>query len=306
MTKLKKEYDGNFIPSKEYMEKMPDIQNSGFNSIPINNVGISNFLIPLTIPRKDGTTISTPCSINGSVSLDASERGINMSRIIRTLYGKHENVFDMNMIEKLLKSYKKDLDTFNAYIQISFKYPIWQEALRSMKDGKKEGGWQYYNIIIDANIDEFGNFFKFLTIDFVYSSACPCSSALSEYAGDTRGVYGIPHSQRSVARIKIDIEEFVWIEDLVDKCRETLTTETLVFCKRVDEMAFAEKNGADVKFVEDAIRRVGNMLMDMRLKNWKVICSHNESLHNHNAIAVMSKGGFSNEVSPAELNSMIY
>ena len=114
---------------------------------------------------------------------------------------------------------------------------------------------------------------------------------MSIHAGEKRGVYGIPHSQRSVARIGMDFEGFLWIEDVVKMCQESLKTETLVFCKRQDEQAFAELNGANVKFVEDAIRILAHALNeDQRIKDYKVICSHLESLHDHNACAVITKG----------------
>lgn len=67
--------------------------------------------------------------------------------------------------------------------------------------------------------------------------------------------------------------------------------------KREDEQAFAEKNGAFLKFVEDAVRLLYSRLdKDERIKDFKIVASHNESLHSHNAISVIVKGvenGFS-------------
>src|SRR6202007_2730101 len=92
--------------------------------------------------------------------------------------------------------------------------------------------------------------------DFVYSSACPCSAELTEHARDTRGVYGVPHSQRSKARIILEEVEGkkIWIEDVQALCARALQTETQVMVKREDEQAFAELNGANLKFVGDAAR----------------------------------------------------
>jgi GTP cyclohydrolase I len=67
--------------------------------------------------------------------------------------------------------------------------------------------------------------------------------------------------------------------------------------KREDEQAFAEKNGSYLKFVEDAVRLMFEKLSgDQRIVDFKVIASHNESLHSHNAVSVITKGvpgGFS-------------
>ena len=266
--------------------------------------------MPIRIKEKNGDTQEVMAGITGTVSLDANHAGINMSRIIRTFYKSKDDVFDINKLEEVLRNYQKDLKTFDAHILLNFKYRIWQQALRSVQeDGTPEGGWQYYNITFDCNLDVTGEFKKIMHFDYVYSSACPCSTALSEHAALTRGVYGIPHSQRSVARVSIEFDEDVWIEDLLDMCNKALQTETLVFCKRQDEQAFAEKNGAHRKFVEDAIRLLANELnRDNRIFDYKIVCSHQESLHSHDAVAVITKGIensiFNHHVSLGEWQSM--
>lgn len=289
---LKRFYDKDFVPSQEYLDSMPDLQNSEFVGIPIDFVGIQDFHVPIRIKEKSGDTQEVMASITGTVSLDANHAGINMSRIIRTFYKSKDDVFDINKLEEVLRNYQKDLKTFDAHILMNFKYRIWQESLRSKKeDGTPEGGWQYYNVTFDCNLDVTGEFKKVMYFDFIYSSACPCSTALSQHAALTREVYGIPHSQRSVARIAIEFDDLVWIEDVLNMCNNALTTETLVFCKREDEMAFAEKNGAQPKFVEDAIRLLAEECnKNPMVVDYKIVCSHQESLHSHNAVAVITKG----------------
>ena len=289
---LKHEYDGSFVPTQEYLDSMPDLQNSDFVGIPIDFVGIQDFHVPIRIREKSGDTQEVMAGITGMVSLDANHAGINMSRIIRTFYKSKDDVFDINKLEEVLRNYQKDLKTFDAHILMNFKYRIWQDALRSVKDnGTPEGGWQYYNITFDCNLDVTGEFKKVMHVDYVYSSACPCSTALSQHAAYERGVYGIPHSQRSIARSSIEFNELVWIEDVIDMCNNALTTETLVFCKRQDEQAFAEKNGAQPKFVEDAIRYLAEEYnKNPMVVDYKIVCSHQESLHSHNAVAVITKG----------------
>ena len=292
VSELKREYDKDFVPSQEYLDSMPDLQNGEFSDIPIDFVGIHNFHLPIRIREKDGSTQEVKASITGEVSLQAFKRGINMSRIIRTFYKNKDDIFDSKQLEKILRDYKKDLDSFDAHILMNFDYRVWQDALRSKKeDGTPEGGWQYYNVTFDMNLDRDGEFKKILWLDFVYSSACPCSTELSIHAEMNRGVFCIPHSQRSVARIGIEFDNDVWLEDLIKDCQESLQTETLVYCKRPDEQAFAEKNGASPKFVEDAIRLLKHKLNENeQIKDYKIICSHQESLHSHDAIAVTTKG----------------
>ena len=69
--------------------------------------------------------------------------------------------------------------------------------------------------------------------------------------------------------------------------------------KREDEQAFAELNGAHVKFVEDAARLLYEQLADdERIVDFRIICAHFESLHSHDAVASLVRGvtgGFSAE-----------
>ena len=54
-------------------------------------------------------------------------------------------------------------------------------------------------------------------------------------------------------------------------------------------MAFAELNGSYLKFVEDAARLMYEKLeSDKRILDFRVICSHQESLHSHDAISVIT------------------
>lgn len=289
---LKREYDDTFKPDQEYLNSMPDLQNGEYQDTPIDFVGIEGFHLPLQVIEKNGGTQEVKASITGTVSLEAEKRGINMSRIIRSFYKSKDDVFSCDHLEKILRDYKKDLDSFDAHILMNFSYRIWQDALRSVReDNTPEGGWQYYNVTFDVNLDATGEFKKIVWVDFIYSSACPCSTELSQHAALERGVFGIPHSQRSIARVGLEFDQSIWIEDIVDMCRKALTTETLVFCKRQDEQAFAEKNGAQPKFVEDAIRYLKHEFdRCVNIKDYKIICLHAESLHSHSAISVSTKG----------------
>jgi GTP cyclohydrolase I len=132
-----------------------------------------------------------------------------------------------------------------------------------------------------------------IEFDFVYSSTCPCSAELAEHARQTRGAYATPHAQRSKARVRVALApgRALPIEDLQAHCLRALRTETQVMVKREDEQAFAELNGAHIKFVEDAARLLYRELAtDARIADFEVACSHLESLHSHDAVSVICKG----------------
>ncbi len=116
---------------------------------------------------------------------------------------------------------------------------------------------------------------------------------MSEHARRERNQLATPHSQRSVARVSVEIlnADILWFEDLIDICRSAVPTETQVMVKREDEQAFAEMNAANPIFVEDAVRLFCSALKkDDRIGDFRVIASHQESLHSHDAISIMCEG----------------
>jgi GTP cyclohydrolase I len=283
-----REYDSKYKPTKEDIETFPDLQNGPSSLIQgspveIQQVGIHNFRIPLRYKKKDGGEIELETKVTGTVSLEAHKKGINMSRIMRSFYEFKNDVFSIDKLETVLSSYKDKLKSFDAKIALKFSYPIIQPSLRSGLEG-----YQYYDVTLEGNLDKSGVLKKIIHFDFVYSSACPCSYELAEFARKYRNKATVSHSQRSVTRISIEFDELVWIEDLKEMCDKALHTETQVIVKREDEMAFAELNGSYLKFVEDAARLLYEQLVeDKRIKDFRVICSHQESLHSHDAVSVI-------------------
>jgi GTP cyclohydrolase I len=270
---------------------MGDLQNGASSNIQgshtkIQQVGIHNFRLPLKFKKKDGSTIELETSVTGTVSLEAEKKGINMSRIIRSFYEYKDEVFSIDLLENILGAYRSKLGSYDAHIILNFSFPIIQQSLRSGMEG-----YQYYNVSLEANHKQDGTLKKYIHFDFVYSSACPCSFELAMQAMEERNKAVVSHSQRSKTRVTIEFDGMVWIEDLRDMCLEALQTETQVMVKREDEQAFAELNGANLKFVEDAVRLLYEQLEPHpQIKDFKIICSHLESLHSHDAVSVMVKG----------------
>ena len=288
---LKRFYDPTFTVTPEYKDSLPDLQNgpasliNGAN-VPIQQVGISNFKLPLHIKQRDGKTQLLEVSVDGYVSLDANKKGINMGRIMRTFYRFKDDIFTLDTLENILKSYKKDLNAQEAFLRLNFSFPMLKNSLRSELQG-----YQYYDVSLEGHLDSYGRFNKFMHLNFEYSSACPCSYELSEHAREVRNLAAIPHSQRSVAEVTVALKDTFYVEDLVEICREALQTETQVIVKREDEQAFAELNGAFQKFVEDAARLLYKELDSYNsIRDFVVRCAHLESLHSHDAVSRICKG----------------
>lgn len=290
-TTIRKFYDPTFVVSEQYKESLPDLQNGSASliegaNVPIQQVGISNFKLPLKYPTPTGELLTLETSIDGYVGLDAGKKGINMGRIMRSFYKYKDDVFHPWKLRSLLESYKEDLESQTAFLKLSFNYPMILKSLRSEYEG-----YQYYSVSMEGRIDEYDRFTCFMHLDFEYSSACPCSYELAEHARETRDVAAIAHSQRSVANVTVQLHEEIFTDELVMLCREALKTETQVIVKREDEQAFAELNGAYQKFVEDAARLLYEVLSEEpRICDFMVRCAHLESLHSHDAVSRICKG----------------
>ncbi len=290
---LARAYPEDFAVDAAYKASMPDLQNGPTSLIrgakqQIQHVGISNFRLPISFKTRDNGPLTLETSVTGTVSLEAEKKGINMSRIMRTFYRRAEETFSFEVIEAALNDYKTDLESFDARIQMRLSFPVKVESLRSGLSG-----YQYYDIALEL-VEQNGIRKKIVHLDYVYSSTCPCSLELSEHARQMRGQLATPHSQRSVARISVVLDPqapTLWFEDLIALCRAAVPTETQVMVKREDEQAFAELNAANPIFVEDAARSFCEQLQnDARIGDFRVVASHQESLHSHDAVSVLTEG----------------
>ncbi|MDO5646902.1 GTP cyclohydrolase FolE2 [Paracoccus sp. (in: a-proteobacteria)] len=307
---LARDYDADFRVDAAYKAGLPDLQNGPASLIvgaraPIQHVGISNFRLPIRYETRDGGEIVLETSVTGTVSLLADRKGINMSRIMRSFYAHSENLFSLKVLEAALQDYRTDLDAMDARIQMRLSYPLRVDSLRSGL-----AGWQYYDIAQEV-VDNQGQRLRILHVDYVYSSTCPCSLELSEHARQARGRLATPHSQRSVARLSMVMNgpDKLWFEDVIDLCRRAVPTETQVMVKREDEQAFAELNAANPIFVEDAVRAFAQVLLDdPRIGDFRVVASHQESLHSHDAVSVLTSGPVfaSESLDPSVFTSLLH
>jgi GTP cyclohydrolase I len=155
-----------------------------------------------------------------------------------------------------------------------------------------------------------------VSIEVPYSSTCPCSAALSRqliqeafeqqfntqnldyqavlnWLGTPEGIVATPHSQRSYAQVKVKITEVATLEisRLINHIEEAVQTPVQAAVKREDEQEFARLNAANLMFCEDAARRLQSTLnQHAEYLDYWVRINHLESLHPHDAVAIITKG----------------
>jgi GTP cyclohydrolase I len=277
------------VADDAYRATLPDLQNGAASLIKgadrrIQHVGISNFRLPMQVATRDGVHLAQ-VSVTGTVSLEAGKKGINMSRIMRSFYRHAEAHVGFDVVDAALDDYLADLESFDARLLLTFSLPLKVQSLRSGLSG-----WQYYDVSMEV-VQTGKARRRVLHLDYVYSSTCPCSLELSEHARRTRGQLATPHSQRSVARLSAEVTGDTTAEDVIEMCRRAVPTETQVMVKREDEQAFAELNAANPIFVEDAARLFAEGLEALDgVADFRVVASHQESLHSHDAVSVLTQG----------------
>lgn len=294
-------YDKDF-----YTDDLPDPQVDPVlpgARVPLKKVGIAPVDLPVRLRSRSGgeekllqTEASLYCSLD-----DPMAKGLNLSRLYLIMHEKIKDQLSLDGMEAALKELAEGQGTKNAYVKLRFKYPMYQEALRTRKKDNpdvKQRGHIAYKTELEGQYRN-GDYKWFLTIDYVYSSTCPCSFELAHDARTKRNAAANAHSQRSILKVKVAFDRtddnIVWIEDLVDLARENIPTEVQIVVKRRDEQAFAELNGANLLFSEDAVRIMHDALdewvADKKINDFSIVASHEESLHPWNAIAV-STGGY--------------
>lgn len=311
-------YDRDYQPN---LNDLPDPQQNPVlpgARIPIRKVGIAPVDLPIVVKRRDGNsqTLQAKASLYCSLD-DPNAKGLNLSRLYLIMHETIKDHLGIDGIKGALKELAEKQKSKHAYCKLRFKYPWMQEALRSVdQNGNKLRGHIAYDVEIEGQyidhriecvtydneyILEGKQEYKFfLTIDYVYSSTCPCSFELAYDARTKRNAAANAHSQRSILKVKIEFDptNIVWIEDLVELCRANIPTEVQIVVKRADEQAFAELNGANLLFSEDACRlmysALHNWYQQKRVTDFSIVVEHLESLHPWSAIAVTSlheKGG---------------
>ena len=297
---------------------MPDIANhtTAQTEGTLDWVGMSNIEMPVMVASKDQAERMVSAHIDAFVNLkEAQAKGIHMSRLyllIDELSTSNVLIYQslVSLLDGFISSHQELSD--QAKVQFSFDYHLRRKSLISGKEG-----WKAYPVIITGFLNK-GQLTIELTIDVPYSSTCPCSAALArqliqqafqdkfaqqsdlaltdvhDWLGTTEGIVATPHSQRSVAEVKVklnsSISEFP-ITELVDLIENSLKTPVQAAVKREDEQEFARLNGQNLMFCEDAARRLQHSMNQTDIFDdfWLRI-NHLESLHAHDAVSVTTKG----------------
>ncbi len=290
----------------ENKECLPDIQCSEPNiKMPIMQVGVENVEVPFRLESKYGGFHEMTANVAIRTSLDGDTKGISMSRLLLTLKPYLDLPLKSKLIEEILKKIIENVGeskipgASGAYMSFDFRMPITRKSIISDNQFPIYYKCRFEGQVYDAEIiaedkvtrerQWYYRFFQGATIQ--YASYCPCSAELCSVLPDK----AFPHNQRSFADIMIETDtydnKYVWLEDVIEAVEKGIPTLPYPIIKRVDEQEIARIAGENPMFVEDAIRSISKSLDNMDgVIDWIVKCSHEESIHTSEAIAVNWKG----------------
>ncbi len=297
---------------------MPDVANHSCATTEgtLDWVGMSHIEVPIMLALPGEAPRQVSAKVEAFVNLaDAKAKGIHMSRLYLALDDlSRESSLSYQTLCELLDTFittHEDLSD-KAFVKFDFDLHLRRKALITEKQG-----WKAYPVTIVGQVQD-GHLQVEMKVNVPYSSTCPCSAALArqliqeafvtrfagqqqipseliiDWLGTTQGIVATPHSQRSVAEVKVKLNNQVSqfpIIALIDAIEDALKTPVQAAVKRADEQEFARLNGQNLMFCEDAARRLKHALNGLtEFDDFWLRVNHYESLHAHDAVAVTVKG----------------
>lgn len=297
---------------------LPDIAaepHSGPNAS-LNWVGMSEIELPVHVLNGKNQQIQTVANVQAYVNLiDPDAKGIHMSRLylaVDQLLSDH--TITPALLKKVVTQFSDSQEGISDSAYLECRLQFFERRRSLISDNT---GWKSYKTRVTSTRRK-EDFITELSIEIPYSSTCPCSAALArdiiqqgfeekfgrtgmidsaqvhDWLGTNQGISATPHSQRSIAQVRVRLSstvETLPISSLIDKVEEALATPVQSAVKREDEQEFARLNAANLMFCEDAARRVQSILVnDQEVDDFWVRVNHLESLHPHDAVAIVTKG----------------
>lgn len=251
--------------------------------VAIREVGISDLKFSLSIrgvemDANSGQQVGATCSL--AVSLRKDLKGIHMSRLVEDLLETEERL-DPDGIFRLLRRLKERQGAEDAMLSLAFDYYLDRQAPVSGRIAK-----QPYRCAFEGRLGADGIHFT-QRVEVPVTTLCPCSKEISSYgAHNQRGYVDVTLEHHFAPESGTGIE--VCLEEIIEEVESAASAPLYPVLKRVDERFVTMQAYDEPRFVEDMVRAVAVLLRDdRRFDSWKVKVTNHESIHQHNAYAVV-------------------
>ena len=258
------------------IQPLKDTQSEPDNRrIPIDRVGVKNLRYPIQIRDKAHSVQSTVATVALTVDLPHHYKGTHMSRFVEVL-NEHGPILHVQNIREILTNLRNKLHSEKAHVDFEFPFFLEKKAPVTGSVGLMD-----YTVRFSATADAAGSDF-ICTVIVPVTTLCPCSKAISAFGA---------HNQRGQVTFSVRFHQPIWIEDLIALVESCASCELYSLLKRPDEKAVTERAYQNPVFVEDLVRNVAaRSAVEPNIKWFRVEAENFESIHNHNAYAVVEKG----------------
>lgn len=257
------------------IQHLKDMQNEpDHRRLAIDRVGVKNLRYPIQVRDKARSVQSTVAQFTLTVDLPHQYKGTHMSRFIEAL-NEHGPVMHIDNVRDILQRLRKKLHSQKAHLEFEFPFFLEKKAPTTGAVGVMD-----YTVRFAASAD--GEEQDFVaTVVVPVTTLCPCSKAISDYGA---------HNQRGQVTYSVRFNKPIWIEDLIQLVERCASCELYSLLKRPDEKAVTERAYENPVFVEDLVRNVAALSeREPNIKWYRVEAENFESIHNHNAYAVIEK-----------------
>jgi GTP cyclohydrolase I len=243
--------------------------------VAIDRVGVTNLRFPIQIRDKAHSSQNTVATVSLTVDLPHHFKGTHMSRFIEVL-NEHGSLIHVDNIKVILQHLQKRLNSKQAHAE--FEFPFFMEKRAPITEAI---GLMDYTVKLTATAAHDDRDFV-VTVVVPVTTLCPCSKAISRYGA---------HNQRSQVKFSVRFNTRIWIEDLIQLVESAASSELYSLLKRPDEKAVTERAYDHPVFVEDLVRNIAvKANEDKRIDWYRIEAESYESIHNHNAYAMIEKG----------------
>ncbi len=252
-----------------------DVQNTvDTRHLAIDKVGIKAIRHPVIVKDKSGGEQHTVAVFNMYVHLPQHFKGTHMSRFVEIL-NMNEHAISIESFESILREMVTRLEAESGHVEMTFPYFVNKAApvsgVKSLLD---------YEVTFIGDINQ-GKYDITIKVLVPVTSLCPCSKKISDYGA---------HNQRSHVTVTALVNDFIWIEDVIDLVEKQASCELYGLLKRPDEKFVTERAYDNPKFVEDMVRDVAAQLnAEKRIVAYTVESENFESIHNHSAYALIER-----------------
>ena len=255
---------------------LSDTQSEADNrKIAIDRVGVKNLRFPLQVGLGTGELQSTVALVQLTVDLPHHFKGTHMSRFLEVLQA-HGPVLHPENISHLLGNLMQRLESARSHLEFEFPFFVEKKAPVTGSPGLLD-----YTARFSATADE--NSTDLITTVLVgVTTLCPCSKAISKSGA---------HNQRGLVTFSLRAKNSsVPLTEMVALVERSASSELYSVLKRPDEKSVTERAYANPVFVEDLVRNIAEEAnADPRIDWWRVEAENYESIHNHNAYALVEK-----------------